>query len=308
MTNHHLTLREFQESPGIPIDEQIVLINNRKIFDGFLPYRFPLKRKRTLSLVGEFCRFGKSLFSLAGLGKLRSNKIFIGYYDSSFDSLNILTDLFEQIKKFPETRFEILIGKGDYAVEQDLADRTPENVDRIFLNNLNLSDSRFHYLPMGRDFRSIDVFKNRQPVSDKSTLCYCNFSVNTHPARQQVLEMVEDKSFIVKQHLGQFLNYSVTREEFFDALGASKFCICPRGNAYDTFRMWDALYSGTIPIVVREAVFHKLLDDLPILFLNSYDDFKNLSAETLESSYEQMLDRKFNFEKLTASYWLNQKN
>ena len=72
--------------------------------------------------------------------------------------------------------------------------------------------------------------------------------------------------------------------------------------------MWDDLYSGTIPIVVREAVFHKLLDDLPILFLNSYDDFKNLSAETLESSYEQMLDRKFNFEKLTASYWLNQKN
>jgi len=131
--------------------------------------------------------------------------------------------------------------------------------------------------------------------------------VNTHPARQQVLEIVKDKPFIVKQHLGNFLNYSISREEFFDALEGSKFCICPRGNAYDTFRMWDALYSGTVPIVVREAAYHELLEDLPIMFLDSYDDFKNLDAEMLESSYGKMLGTKFDFSKLTASYWLSRK-
>ena len=241
-------------------------------------------------------------------GKLRSNKIFIGYFDSSFDRLDVLTEVFNEIENFPEIRFEILIGKGDYAVEQELVERTPENVDRIFVNNLNSNDSRFHYLPMGRDFRSVDVFKKRRPNEDKKTLCYCNFSVNTHPVRQQVLETVKDKPFIVKQHLGNFLNYSISREEFFDALEGSKFCICPRGNAYDTFRMWDSLYSGTIPIVVREATYHKLLEDLPIMFLDSYDDFKNLEAETLESSYCKMLDTKFDFSKLTTSYWLRQKS
>ena len=104
--------------------------------------------------------------------------------------------------------------------------------------------------------------------------------------------------------MGRFLDYELSREEFFDDLESAKFCICPRGKAFDTFRMWDALYCGTIPIVVKEAVFHELLNDLPILFLQSYEEFESLTAEQLEATYQEMLKTKYNFEKLRASYWL----
>ena len=305
VNNCRLTLRDYQKGCGTPFNEQIILINNPRIFDGYTPYRIPFKKNRIAAAASGVCRFGRSLISSAEFGKLRSDKIFIGYFDRSFDRLDILREVFAQIECLPEIQFEILIGKGDYCVEKQLSENIPENVDRIYANNLNARDSRLQYLPMGRDFRSVDVFKNRHPCEDKKTLCYCNFSTSTHPVRKQLLGMIESKSFIVKQHLGEFLNYSITREEFFDALESSKFCICPRGNAYDTFRMWDALYSGTVPIVVREAVFHELLEDLPILFLDSYDDFENLDAEALESAYSRMLDTEFNFEKLRASCWLN---
>ena len=48
--------------------------------------------------------------------------------------------------------------------------------------------------------------------------------------------------------------------------------------------MWDSMYLGTIPIVVREAEFHRELEDLPILFLDSYDAFSELTVDFLEQT------------------------
>ncbi len=288
----------------MPFEDQIILIDNPKVFDGYTPYCNPFKTNRVRRVIEEVRRLCCSILPHGKLGHLRSNKIFVGYFDRSFDSLDLLHDLFAEIEKHPQTQFEVLVGKGDYILGEELSDKIPENVDALFINNMNIDNSRLRYLPMGRDFRSIDVFKNRTPCNKKKSLCYCNFSVSTHPVRQQIPQMIEDKPFILKQHLGDFLNYSITREEFFDTLESSKYCICPRGNAFDTFRMWDSLYSGTIPIVVREAVYHDLLDDLPILFLDGYEEIEQLNEAMLESKYDEMLDTKFNFEKLTASWWL----
>jgi hypothetical protein len=40
--------------------------------------------------------------------------------------------------------------------------------------------------------------------------------------------------------------------------------------------------------------------DLPILFV---DEFSGLTQDMLESAYEEMLDREYNFDKLEFSYW-----
>ena len=105
--------------------------------------------------------------------------------------------------------------------------------------------------------------------------------------------------------MGNFLAYSIPRQEFLTKLATAKFCICPRGNAIDTFRLWDCLYVGTIPIVVREAVFHEQLSDLPILFLDHYSEYRQLSAEFLERTYETYLRTAFNYSKLDVRYWLD---
>lgn len=89
-------------------------------------------------------------------------------------------------------------------------------------------------------------------------------------------------------------------------MSESKFTICPRGNGIDTFRLWDSLYLGAIPIVVKEAVFHQYLDDLPILFLDSYEDFAKLNREFLVENYQNMLRKKYNYNKLLLSYWINE--
>ena len=114
-----------------------------------------------------------------------------------------------------------------------------------------------------------------------------------------------DKNFIGFEHMGKFLKYPISRSEYFTKVSKSKFNICPRGNGIDNFRLWDSIYLGAIPIVVKKTVFHDYLKDLPILFLDSYEEFENLNKEFLEETYQKMLKKKYNYKKLLFSYWIN---
>ena len=306
MALHHQTLFEFQGSSGVPFGQQIVLIDNPAIFNRFVPAFFPYAKISLRKFLAECWTrkiiYGPTRYSV-GRG-LKSQSLFAGFFDTSFDKLSRLTRTFQYVEKQKEKEFELVIGKGDYHFDAEVLEKLPINLTRVYLNSLDLEDERLKYLPMGRDFRSVSESRNRPPCGDKKLLCYCNFSVNTHPLRKRVVDLVAKKKFVTKRHLGNFLSYEMGRDEFFNDLQSAKFCICPRGNAIDTFRMWDALYLGTVPIVVREARFHETLTDLPILFLNSYEEFGDLDEQVLEQTYSEMLTTKYNFEKLKISSWL----
>lgn len=104
------------------------------------------------------------------------------------------------------------------------------------------------------------------PSVEKDCLVYCNFSVDTHPIRPQVFKALEGQDFVHFKHMRQFLDYDLPHEVFYSELARAKFSVAPRGNGIETFRMWDSLYLGTIPIVVSEALFHQQLLDLMQLF------------------------------------------
>ena len=98
--------------------------------------------------------------------------------------------------------------------------------------------------------------------------------------------------------MGIFLKYSISRDTFFERLGNSKFTICPRGNAPDTFRLYDSIYAGSIPIVVKEH-FHdlKIFENIPILFLNNESDFKDLTSDFLNKKYIELRSKLKNYYK-----------
>ena len=51
-----------------------------------------------------------------------------------------------------------------------------------------------------------------------------------------------------------------------------------RGNGFDTHRIWETLYSGSIPIVKRHYAF-EYLDNLPVLYIDNYKDLYGLDLE-----------------------------
>ena len=312
----HATLEEFQKGKiTIPHKEQIWLVNNPLFYENFNFYFTKYKQKQILSVknFGVFARginkialitFNKALDILGRLPK-HNTVIFLGYKDKSFDRLNYANNLYQEIAKKTKYNYVVVISKGDYEFTDFYADKTPENLKQVFANNVNTNNNKISYYPLGRDFRSQHLFHRFPPRFKKETLCYCNFSINTHPVRKDIYQQIKDKPFINFDHMGGFRNYSISRYDFYSKLSKSKFAICPRGYGIDTFRLWDSLYLGTIPIVVAEATFHEKLRDLPILFLDSYNDYTSLTRQFLEEKYQEMLYKKYNYKKLYLSYWIN---
>ena len=221
--------------------------------------------------------------------------LFIGSHTNSIDR-------FEHIKKYCNILstkpyvYIIIIGKGDGIL---YLDSIPKNIKYIFATNTNYYDPIIKFLPMGSDFRSISSFKKGNINNkERNILCYCNFSLNTHESRVNIFNYIKDKKFITFENMGIFLKYSISRDTFFERLGNSKFTICPRGNALDTFRLYDSIYAGSIPIVVKEH-FHdlKIFENIPILFLNNESDFKDLTSEFLKKIYIELAPKLKNYYK-----------
>jgi hypothetical protein len=203
----------------------------------------------------------------------------------------------------------ILLGKCDLSLDETIT--IPSNIKYLYVNNFTVNHPIIKFYPMGCDFRSIESFSKADSTNTKrDILCYCNFSLNTHPIRKKIYDSIKNKSFITIENMKTFLNYSISRNDFFNRLGNSKFVICPRGRGVDTFRFYDTIYSGAIPIVIKEN-YHTspFFEGVPILFLNNEDEFNTLTKEFLEMKYKELLTYKKTYYKgMDFSFFINELN
>ena len=52
-----------------------------------------------------------------------------------------------------------------------------------------------------------------------------------------------------------------------------QYCICPNGNGVDTHRFWEAIYLKLVPIVIRNSFYNMLENKVPMIILNSWEEF-----------------------------------
>lgn len=93
---------------------------------------------------------------------------------------------------------------------------------------------------------------------------------------------------------------------FFDLLRNAKFHLCPSGLGLDSYRNYETLAMGTIPIMetyYRRDGWYRTYDKLPVLWV---DHFDNVTPALLEDQYPRILlkARDYEFERLTQQYWI----
>ena len=84
----------------------------------------------------------------------------------------------------------------------------------------------------------------------------------------------------------------------------SKFVLCPPGLGPDSYRIWEVLYLGAIPVVERtRGGWDDLLVDLPVLLV---DSFEEVTPSLLRDKYAAILKRcgTFDLRRLTKAYYL----
>ena len=193
----------------------------------------------------------------------------------------------------------LITGQSDYVINDKIYQTYCAKYQYWFSPNVECDGIGVFNIPLGISNYGVDkiqytnVMGNKAPMLDilhtpflKTTLAYMNFSVHTNPAvRQPVWDMFNSLPWVKVGKSMECTNTS--RNTYLRDMYHSKFTICPRGNGPDTFRMWEALYMKSIPIVMRHRT-HKNMEDLPILFI---DDWSEVTEELLERVWEEYSKR-----------------
>lgn len=112
---------------------------------------------------------------------------------------------------------------------------------------------------------------------------------------------------IIQNFNGTIKNKYKDGSHYFAEMNKAKFVVCPSGMGWDTYRAWETLMMGSIPILEtysRNDGFYKTFDDLPVLWVEHYD---NVTPALLEREYPKILEKayEYKFEKLTNKWWVD---
>ena len=88
-----------------------------------------------------------------------------------------------------------------------------------------------------------------------------------------------------------FFRTDLSRKKYFNYLRRSLFVISPSGNGPDCHRTWEAIYLGCVPVVLRSSLSEEFTTNLPILAVDHWSDFFNLSGEQKLIAYKQLRNR-----------------
>ena len=83
-----------------------------------------------------------------------------------------------------------------------------------------------------------------------------------------------------------------------------KFALCLPGKGIDTYRTWESLTLGVIPVILKTNHMDCLYDNLPVVLINSVDE---INTEFLEKEFQRISSEidTYKFHKLSSSFWID---
>ena len=130
-------------------------------------------------------------------------------------------------------------------------------------------------LPLG--LANVDMWKftdkdhlARCASTPKTKLLYFNFNVASNPRVRSRCESALSRQGFPK-------NGAKPWKAYIEELAQYRYCASPEGNGVDCHRTWECLALGVSPIVLKNPVVYTWFKDLPILWVDSYENL-NLST------------------------------
>lgn len=186
-----------------------------------------------------------------------------------------------------------------YAFTHSTFNKIPDNITRWFLVNANIDDPRVIYLPLGLYHEgATEVISHLGNLPAKQNLLYLNWTNYT-------LERVH-----LKQYFRQF-PWAIVDDsrrpfkEFLLNIASFKYILCPEGNGLDSHRIWESLYLGCVPIMIKSRFAFKMAETFPaIMIVNDWSDITESLLQTYYESHSSWIDLK----KLDLNYWAEEIN
>lgn len=143
---------------------------------------------------------------------------------------------------------------------------------------------RVRWLPIGYPPQA----KNTKVNFDKSIDWSFAGQVN-HESRMQMLRGVDtipNGKLEISKGFAQGLEY----KEYYDLMSKSKVVLCPKGNiSPDSFRLYEALENGCIPIVENSAFWQRMFGHIPFPVVDSGNQWRVYTEDSIRN-YNTRID------------------
>ena len=228
--------------------------------------------------------------------KLKNLKIKNG--DVIFCNSNYLSLFFKYLNRLKKiTSITLITSQSDFSITKKIFVNKPASITKWYAVNVAFKDKRLIPIPLGlannyssKNIRTNDLVNFKFDEVDKENKLYVNLRKSTnYKEREDIENFFKNKDWVVVKEP----NLSI--DDYIKDLHKYKFIFCPWGNGFDTHRIWEALYCGSIPITKSHVGLS--FESLPII---SFESFDNLSIEKLITESNK---KDFNIAPLNLKYW-----
>ena len=169
----------------------------------------------------------------------------------------------------------------------------------IFGHSISINHPRLKIIPLSI-YHQFNHFHLK--TNNKHILCYANYGLCIDRwygnPRNETYDKIKNKTFITIENIHSNTNL-LSQDNYYYKLSCSKFAICPRGCGIDTYRLWDCICLGCIPIIIKyDCHNNEIYQKLPILYINDYNE---LTEEFLMNIYNDFLLRDYDYSILIFS-------
>lgn len=188
----------------------------------------------------------------------------------------------------PHVKLVLYLHNSDHKLESIIENK---NVVRVYSQNPSITHPSVRLLPIGvanSMFRHGNLLELYNVMSNeyknrKTKDVYININPATYNYRQVVIDEFQKGGVIMSKS-------GIPFKEYLEELSKHNFCLCVRGNGYDTHRFWESLYVKTVPVIInnRFTDMQGFVDNLKKLGVPFY--------EIKEESLDIIVEKYFKYE------------
>jgi len=213
-----------------------------------------------------------------------------------FTNTYLVEDLFEKLNSSKFRNIKIISSQTDHSINEKIFLKKPPSVSVWFSTNVNYQNEALVPIPLGlaNEYSPKNLFKsdytNLIPVNKKSNFIYLNFEDNTNYFHRNYL-----KRKLTDNGLTILENQKITKFKYLENLNKFQYILCPFGNGFDTHRIWETLYAGSLPVIPYNPFLLSILNNSNIFFKN-IKDINDIVIQNMYGNYDEILQ---------IDYWIN---
>lgn len=159
-----------------------------------------------------------------------------------------------------------------------------------------LGDTDHLRIAFDRTDRNID---HESTTRSNRPIVYVNVSVTTAPSHRSALVAAARTSTTCT--IDEPVHTAAGRIGYLERCRQHAFVACPRGNGFDTHRVWETLYMGSVPILLDSPLARRVYAGLPVVFVDDWSALGN--RDLLVKKFERLARERWFTPQLLSQIW-----